>query len=116
MRRITYYLLGVALCGTFLSVYLWREVSLFRRSLSSLEMRLTGRPWKESEPLFGNASRQTGRFHYGGRDWTALYFPSGANGVDFLVVVDDNGLICATASEQHLQEGKFLEMAHQSLR
>lgn len=116
MRRITWLVVAVAACSSAASLFLWREIAFLQASVRSVEMRLTGRPWEEAESLFDGELKKSGSFHYDGRTWTVAYFPSGANSVDFLIIIDENGLISATSSGKNLQSGPLLTKAYESLR
>ena len=115
IRRQWWVVITIAVFTSAISVSLWRDLVILQRSMRTLEMRSTGRPWKETEPLLEGAAKKTGSFQFEGRTWTAIFFPSGANGEDILFVIDGAGVVRGTSSGEHLGSGPFFQRAFDSL-
>lgn len=115
VRRLWWVVITIAVLTSAISVSLWRELVILQRSMRTLDMRSTGRPWKETEPLLEGSAKKTASFQFEGRTWTALFFPSGANGEDILFVVDEGGVVRGTSTGEHLGSGPLFQRAFDSL-
>jgi len=115
VRRLGLLVLLLGMTFSWLHFLLWSEIARIKRSQILLQMRIVGRPWSEAVDLFRGSYCKEEAFQYEGQSYKALYFPSGANGVDLLIIIDKDGLIKATATGAGSESELFIKKAFQSV-